>query len=173
MTKPTLYLFVGYPGAGKTSVAKIIQRCCGATHLWADKIRRERLGPPNYSHQENAALYDHLNQMTAELLRAGNSVIYDTNFKYHRDREKLRQIAKSHNANIVVIVLTTDLVEARHRATKPHHQHDNRIHGTMSDADFKRLSADIEWPTSDEVAIEIDGTKIDEQTVKTKLGLSA
>jgi predicted kinase len=171
MNRPTLYLFVGYPGAGKTSVAHIIHDLTGATHLWADKIRRERLGPPDYTHQENMQLYNHLNEMTAELLRAGNSVIFDTNFKSRKDRDHLRQIASTHNADTVVLWLVTPKDEAKHRATEPHHQDHNRIHGEMSLEDFERLSSDTEWPEPDEHAIQINGVGVTPELVKQLLGL--
>lgn len=169
--KPKLYLFVGYPGAGKTTVAKLLHEITGATHLWADKIRRERLGPPNYTHEENLKLYTHLNEMTAELLRAGNSVIFDTNFKYYKDREHLRQIAMAHGAETVVVWLTTSKTDAKHRATEPHHQDDKRIHGAMKADDFERLSGDTEWPREDEHTVRIDGMNVTREAVKAALGL--
>ena len=76
MDQPVLYLMVGYPGSGKTTAALMIHELTGAVHLWADKIRRERFGQPTYSHEENVELYNHINELTAELLRAGNSVIF-------------------------------------------------------------------------------------------------
>lgn len=172
MSKTKLYIFVGYPGAGKTSIAKIIHEATGATHLWADKIRRERLGPPNYTHEENMALYEHLNEMTAELLRAGNSVIFDTNFKFRKDRDHLRRIADEHGAETLVVWLTTPKDEAKHRATEAHHQDHHRIHGEMSADDFERLSEGTEWPGADEQAVKIDGTKFTPESIKQKLGLA-
>ena len=85
--KPTLYLMLGYPGAGKTTTSKVIHALSGAVHLWADQIRRERFGAPTYSHEENLELYDYLNELTSELLRTGQSVIFDTNFNFYKDRE--------------------------------------------------------------------------------------
>src|SRR5262245_4051522 len=98
MNGPTLYLMLGYPGSGKTTTAKVIHALNGAVHLWADHIRRERFGTPSYTHKENLDLYNHMNELTGELLAAGNSVIFDTNFNFYKDREHLRDIAETHNA---------------------------------------------------------------------------
>ena len=78
MTRPKLYLFVGYPGAGKTTASKIIAQHTGATHLWADHVRGKMFERPLHSVDESHQLYERLNQRTAELLAAGQSVIYDT-----------------------------------------------------------------------------------------------
>lgn len=76
MKSPVLYLMLGYPGAGKTTTAKTIHELTGAVHLWADKIRNERYPHPTHSHKENIELYDYLNELTAELLATGQSVIF-------------------------------------------------------------------------------------------------
>ncbi len=171
MSKPKLYLFVGYPGAGKTTVSKFIAQNTGAVHLWADSIRRERFEKPTYSHEENVQLYNHLNELTGELLRAGNSVLFDTNFNFYNDREHLRHIAAEHNAEVVLIHMTTPLELSKHRATEEHHQDDQRVLGVMPPERFDRMARNLEPPTTDEHAIEIDGTNLRVDELKQKLGL--
>jgi predicted kinase len=171
MQKPKLYLFVGYPGAGKTTVAKVIHEATGAVHLWADRIRRERFEHPAYSHEENLELYNHLNELTGELLRSGNSVLFDTNFNFYKDREHLRHIANAHGAEVVLIWLTTPKDVARHRATEEHHQNHTRVLGTMPPEEFDRMARNLQEPSADEQAIAVDGTKLNEEELKQKLGL--
>lgn len=158
--KPVLYLMLGYPGAGKTTVALEIHKITGATHLWADHIRRERFNPPTYTHEENLQLYSHLNELAAELLAAGNSVIFDTNFNFYKDREHLRKIAETHNARCILVWVTTPKNIARQRAIKDAHQQTTRILGNMPLKDFERMSSNLQPPREDELHVEIDGTKI-------------
>lgn len=155
--KPTLYLMVGYPGAGKTTISEIIARKTGATHLWADRVRRERYGEPTYSVAENDDLYSHLNRVTAELLEAGNSVIFDTNFNFRHDRDLLRQIGSTHGAHTVLIWVNTAYEVARHRATVAPPNKAHRILGLMSNADFESNASRLEPPTADEQPIIVDG----------------
>src|SRR5436853_7687938 len=75
MSQPTLYLMLGYPGAGKTTAAKLIHELNGAVHLWGDHERRLNYPEPTYSHEETRALYDDLNYRAEQLLADGQSVI--------------------------------------------------------------------------------------------------
>lgn len=168
---PTLYLMLGYPGAGKTTVAKLIHEITGATHLWADHIRRERYGRPDYSHSENIALYNHMNDLTAELLAAGNSVVFDTNFNFYKDRKHLRSIAKEHGANTRLIWVKTPREVARKRATAGADQGDTRVLGDMPAATFDRMSSHLEEPRDSEAHVVIDGTKVTPVYISEQLGL--
>lgn len=162
--KPILYLFVGYPGAGKTHVAKLIEDRTGAEHLWADCIRQERFPNPTHSRTESKQLYDELNTKTAQLLASGRSVIFDTNFNFYADRQLLRQIAVDNNAQAVLIWVNTPKAVSHQRA----------VHGKASrngyainitEADFERMAGNLEIPKDSEQAIAIDGTHLEPTVV--------
>ncbi|MDB5186169.1 MAG: hypothetical protein JWL85_692 [Candidatus Saccharibacteria bacterium] len=164
-SQPVLYLLVGYPGSGKTTTSKAIHELTGATHLWADQIRKDRFGEPTHSHEENLKLYSHLNQVTSELLAAGQSVIFDTNFNFYKDREHLRAIAEDHGAKPVVIWVRTPKETARKRATANAHAQQTRILGDMPLKQFERISHNLQEPRKGEYVIELDGTKISKEYV--------
>src|ERR1700744_5282186 len=101
--KQTLYLMIGYPGAGKTTVARWIAERTGAVHLWADVERNKLFSNPSHSEAESSELYKQLNERVGKLLAEGKSVIFDTNFNYYSDRQLLREIAGRHHAKVLVI----------------------------------------------------------------------
>jgi predicted kinase len=171
MTRPKLYLFVGYPGAGKTTASKMIEQLTGATHLWADHVRGQMFGKPLHSAGESHQLYEHLNQQTAELLAAGKSVIYDTNFNFLHDRQAMRQIAAAHDAEVILIWITTPIDVARERAINARSDGGTRVLGAMTGDEFDAIVAKLEPPTEPEKPIKIDSTELDIDSLKRHLSL--
>ena len=165
----TLYLMLGYPGSGKTTVAHIISELTGAHHVWADQERYEQLATPTYSADENEVLYSGLNAKTAKLLEAGASVIFDTAFNHFLDREKLRRIAQFHQADTVVVWVQAPRHIAKERATTQSHHQPTRKLGDMHHEQFELLSDKLEEPRLGENTITLDGTNITKSYVSDKL----
>lgn len=165
---PTLYLMVGYPGAGKTTTAKIIAGLTGAVHLWADKERRNLFGSI-YRAEQSDELYNRLNEHARQLLHSGKSVVFDTNFNYYKDREHLRHIAGNAGAETVILWLQTPQELAYGRAVTE--TNGKRLFVEMSHEDFERVASHLEAPNDNEQPVVLDGTKITREYVKQKLGL--
>lgn len=171
LKKPTLYIFMGYPGSGKTTVAKFIQQQTGAVHLWADQERQAMFANPTHSTKESQKLYNNLDIKAKSLLISGQSVIFDTNFNYFRDRELLRAIAKQAQAEFKLIWLTTAKETARERALHHTHRDKNGYMLTMTNNEFEHLTNHFEAPTIDEQPLKIDGAQLDYLIIGQQLGL--
>jgi predicted kinase len=159
---PTLYLFVGYPGAGKTTVAQAIRDATGAEHIWADKERRGMFGD-TYSTDQSVDLYELLNTTTEKLLKQGKSVIFDTNFNYKKDRQLLHDIAAKHDATTKLIWLTTSKALSKKRAVG------SRQFVNMTASDFDTAAAKLEPPSAAEHPIKIDGTDISTDVIRKQI----
>jgi len=168
---PTLYLLVGYPGSGKTTVSQII---CGASdteHLWADEERQAMFETPSHSTQESAELYRYLNNRTRQLLLQGRSVLFDTNFNFRKDRDHLRTIAHEAGADTKLIWLTTDRDLAKHRAVNDSHGKPTRLYGNMDSDTFDRIASHLEPPADDEQPIQFVGENLQKTAVLKALDL--
>jgi predicted kinase len=164
MKKPVLYLLIGYPGSGKTSAAKVIAETTGAIHLLADAERHRLFPNPTHSLEESTELYDRLNDETETLLADGKSVVFDTNFNFYGDRQKLRDIAERQGAETVVVWVVTPVEIARERAVGTDMER-NGYMMSMTNAQFQAIVSKLEPPRENEKVIKIDGAKLDSQAV--------
>lgn len=118
LLRPTLILFYGYPGAGKTFVARQLANELQAAHVQDDRIRGELFEQPRFDRQENEIVGHLMEYMTEEFLKSGVSVIYDTNAMRKGQRRNLRELARKCKAASVLIWLQIDLETAFDRVVK-------------------------------------------------------
>lgn len=157
--KAHLYLLIGYPGAGKSTVGRIISERTGAVHLVADYERHKMFPDPQHTEDESLELYNALNSKTEQLLADGKSVVFDTNFNFKHDRDNLREIASRYGAETLVIWVQIDKKLAKQRAVGSHETR-NGYMTVMSEERFNKIVSKLE-PPFDEKYIKIDGTNID------------
>lgn len=170
---PTLYLMLGYPGAGKTTVSDIIRDLTGAVHLNSDRFRQHMFSKPlEITNEEHENMYKHLDYIAETILESGKSVIYDANLNKYAHRQEKYAIAKKLGVNTKLIWVKTDPEIARKRATIDAHNNPvNRPFGNMQTQTFERLVQGIEAPRDDEQAIEISGETISPENVAKALGI--
>ncbi len=169
--QPALYLLFGYPGAGKTTVAKAIEKLTDAVRLSSDEIRFSHYNQPTFSQQEHDELYSFLNTETKRLLSKGTSVIYDANLNRFQHRQEKYDIAIATGAKAVLLWVQTPKHLAKQRA-----MHEDRLrfatHNENLGDMFDRISGVIEQPTDTERPIILDGTKASLQYVAEALLLA-
>lgn len=109
LSKPALICLYGYPGSGKSYVARNLSAEIQAAQVSADRIRSELFQTPRYDAQENAIVTHLMDYIAEEFLAAGVSVIYDTNALRAAQRRNLRELARKHKAQYMLIWLQVDL----------------------------------------------------------------
>lgn len=116
--QPIIFYTIGFPGAGKTTFAQSLANWFGGVHLRADKIGLKLFTVPTYSEAERVAVYQHMDYETMLALNAGKPVMYDGALNSAAQRERLRQLARKHNALAIGLWMTVPLDVARTRAGK-------------------------------------------------------
>lgn len=158
LTRPTLILMYGYPGSGKTYLARQLSEDVQAAHVQSDRIRFELFEQPRYDRQENQ-IVDHLMQyMTEEFLNAGISVLYDINAMRVTQRRELRELARKHKADVLMIWLQIDQDSAFMRANKRDRRKlDDRFTVSVTQNTFKQISSGMQNPQATEDYVVISG----------------
>lgn len=155
-----LYLMMGLPGAGKTTIARLIEEQTGATRLTSDEIRLQLWPEPTFTEAEHQELYDYIDNQTEELLSAGKSVVYDANLNRLVHRQQKYAIAQKTGAAVKLLVVRTPTELAHQRSVVEADGQPNRVFGNLDEAVFDRLKNEIEWPTADEPFVEIRGVEV-------------
>lgn len=166
----TLYLMMGYPGAGKTTAAKVIHELTGAEHVSSDTMRLKMFPQPTFNQIEHDQLYRKLDKEVEQLLTEGRDVIYDANLNRYRHRQEKYDICQRTKATHKLIWIQTPKELAKSRATHQSRAHlvpHNESPATM----FERIARVIEDPHHSEPYIIIDGTQISPEYIASKLGL--
>jgi predicted kinase len=97
--RPTLYAFCGLPGAGKSTVARELERTTGAIRLnvdeWVAALGMD-FWDDAFRHKLDRRLYEH----GLTLLKHGQSIIFEDNFWTQAERNEHRKIARRIDAAI-------------------------------------------------------------------------
>jgi len=112
LNKPVLISLYGFPGSGKSFVARNLAEHVQMAHVSADRIRSELFAKPRYDKQEDAIVAHLMNYMTEEFLGAGLSVVYDTQALSASQRRRLRELAAKHRAAYLLVWLQIDVESA-------------------------------------------------------------
>ena len=108
LNKPVLVIFYGFPGSGKSYVARQLAETIQMAHINADRLRIELFEHPRYDRQENAIVAHLMDYMTEEFLRTGVSAAYDANAMRYNQRKALRELAAQNRAQSLLIWLQVD-----------------------------------------------------------------
>lgn len=158
LNQPTLILLYGYPGAGKTYLARQFCEDIQAAHVQSDRIRYELFEQPRYDQQENQ-IVDHLLQyMTEEFLSAGISVIYDINAMRLSQRRELRDMARKNKVQTLLVWMQVDPDSAFARVNKRDHRKlDDKYTPSIDRRTFEQIASRMQNPQNTEDYMVISG----------------
>lgn len=152
--RPTLHLTVGLPGAGKTTLARELERDTGALRLTPDEWMVPLFGVDwaDFGGKRDV-LEGRLIWVAHRVLRLGGSVILDFGCWSSDERYALRSIAELAAAGFELHYVTLPEDERRERATARWREAPEETFA-MSIAEHERFLASFTPPT----AAEFDGT---------------
>ncbi len=158
LSKTTLVLLYGFPGAGKTHFARQLCEHLHAAHVQSDRIRGELFEDPKYDKRENEIVAHLMDYITEEFLNAGVSVVYDTNAMRLAQRRTLRDLARKTKASHVLIWLQIDPETAMQRVLKRDRRKvDDKYAMPFTYEDFQEYIGTMQNPALTEDYIVISG----------------
>jgi len=113
---------MGLPGAGKSTLAHILQDITGASRLSSDDMRLQLFPRPSFTQAEHDELYALIDHNVAHLLESGRDVIYDANLNRKHHRQEKYDLAAQYNANVQLWWVQTpeEIAKSRRIANQNH-----------------------------------------------------
>jgi len=158
LTQPTLFLLYGYPGAGKTFFARQISEDLRVAHLQADRIRSELFDQPRYDRQEDQIVTQLMNYMSEEFLGLDAGVVYDVNSLRASQRRQVRDLARKHKAQTLIVWFQLDEETAFTRVAKRNKRKiDDKYSRPLDRTSFDALITYMQNPTPTEDFVVVSG----------------
>jgi len=158
LTKPTLIMMYGYPGAGKTFLSRQLSQDIQIAQVQGERIRGELFEEPRYDKQENDIVEHLMLYMTEEFLAAGISVLYDTNAMRLGQRRELREMARKAKAQTMLVWLQIDIESAFSRVNKRDKRRaDDRFAMDLDRTSFESYASRMQNPSTTEDYIVMSG----------------
>ena len=160
-----LFMSLGHPGSGKTYFTTRMAEREGYVRLNADALRMNMFGSFDAARafdqetgQLGRVIFKALDYSTVQILKAGNSVVYDVQQNEKSIRLKTSSLGSDNGALPIIIWVKTPIDIALQRGQDRDLTPDQQKHSyeTMK-ASIEKHLANIEHPTNDEHVIEIDG----------------
>jgi predicted kinase len=158
LNRPTIITLYGFPGSGKSFFGRQLAEELGAAHVQGDRIRYELFETPRYDKQENQVVNHLMEYMAEEFLRAGISVVFDTNAARAAYRHQLRGMARRAKAQHVLIWLQIDIESSFLRVVKrDRRKADDKYAAPLDRAAFDDQVGQMQNPVQTEDYIVISG----------------
>ncbi|HVS79113.1 MAG TPA: ATP-binding protein [Candidatus Saccharimonadales bacterium] len=154
LSKPALICLYGFPGSGKSYIARNLAEEIQLAHISSDRIRSELFQNPRFDPQENAIVSHLMDYMAEEFLSAGVSVVYDTNALRVAQRRKLREMARKHKSEYLLIWIQVDVDSAYARTQgRDRRTMDDRYAEPQNKSTFERQLSGMQNPQGEDYVV--------------------
>lgn len=180
--KSYLFMFLGYPGSGKTYFSERLAKEIGAVRINADALRVRLFGTIEAAKAFdketgllNKITFNALDYTMAQVLASGNSVICDYQHNARAMRSARAKVAIDSGAVPIVIWVQTPRNEAVRRGSERPASLNHRQHTPEKmEALIERTLSQLEEPSDSEKVITINGQEpFDTQYVSFQRQLAA
>ena len=110
-----LYMMIGLPASGKSTIAKDIAKSEGAIIVSSDEIRKELFGDINDQSNNVKVFEEVINRAKFYLANKYNVIIDATNINYKKRRHLLNSIDNLHGKDRIAILVATPYEECLER----------------------------------------------------------
>ncbi len=154
LSKPVLVCFYGYPGSGKSYIARNLAESLGLAYIASDRLRIELFEHPRYDDQENAIIEHIMKYMCEEFMAAGVGVAYDTNASTPSQRRILRELARRRGAEFVLVWLQIDEESAFARTqTRDRRTNDDKYAAPQTQLTFDKQVSGMQNPQGEDYLV--------------------
>jgi predicted kinase len=146
----SIVIITGHPGSGKTGVAKRLARQYRIPLVSKDALKERifdsvSVGDKQWSLKVSGAAHRIMDDMAEELLKAGRSVILESNFKAGIDSERFRILAEKYHVGCTQILCSAPGAVLFQR-WNDRIANSERHEGHVEEVDLEQLHRDLELP---------------------------
>jgi predicted kinase len=154
VSRPQLFLLYGFPGSGKSFFSRQLSEVVSAARVSEERIRFELFEQPQYDKQEHELIRHLMDYMAEELLSAGVSVIYDANANNLRERRALRDMARKHGADSILVWFQVDAETSYSRVKqRDKRRADDKYTPSLDRATFDKLLSQMQNPKDEDYIV--------------------
>lgn len=118
LNAPHLIVMTGIPGSGKSFFAERFSSTFKAPIVSFERLRAELFNNPSYSTDEQIILGRVADYLLDELMKTGQTIVYEGPSSTKADRQKIVKKAKGSSYEPLIVWVQTESAAAKARATK-------------------------------------------------------
>lgn len=115
MHRPTLIVYCGLPGVGKSAASAYTAERLPAERYRSDEVRKRLFPDPDYTDEETDTTYEELLACARDALESGSDVVLDATFRSKRFRDRAAATAREADAATQFVRVTCDVDVVRDR----------------------------------------------------------